>query len=155
MSNGAHASTYPAIAVEPYTIRTDHPSMLAALGVVPDVGMIDPEIMTRTLADITDGGWEWESTWGWDYPMGAMTATRLGMPDEAITWLMLDKGKNEFLANGHNYQTPALPIYLPGNGGLLNAIGLMAGGWDNGPEPLPTRFPKDWKVQSEGFIRNP
>jgi len=154
-TEGAHVGTYPAIAVEPYTIRTDHPSMIAALGVVPAGELIDPEIMARTLADITDTDWEWESTWGWDYPMGAMTATRLGLPDQAIDWLMLNKGKNEFLANGHNYQTPALPIYLPGNGGLLAAIGLMAGGWDGGPDRPAPGFPPDWKVQAEGFIRNP
>ncbi|MCL2595783.1 MAG: hypothetical protein FWD83_09720, partial [Promicromonosporaceae bacterium] len=121
---------YPAVAVEPFTIRTDHPSMLAALGVVPDVGLVLPEVMSATLDDVTGAGpgqdesWDWESTWGWDYPVGAMTAARLGRPADAVDWLLLAAGKNEYLPNGHNYQTPALPIYLPGNGGLLTAIAL-------------------------------
>ena len=84
-----------------------------------------------------------------------MTATRLGLPDQAIDWLLLDKGKNEYLANGHNYQTPALPIYLPGNGGLLNAIALMAGGWDKGPDTPAPGFPGNWNVQTSGFVRLP
>jgi hypothetical protein len=133
---------YPSIAVEPYVIRTDHPGMLGALGVVPDVGMLDHNVMSATLDDVTSG-WDWESTWGWDYPMGAMTATRLGRPDVAIDWLLVGKGKNEYLVNGHNYQTPGLPIYLPGNGGLLAAVALMAS---------ERAFPESWNVQSDGFV---
>ena len=150
-----HVGVYPAIAVPPYTIRTDHPSMLAALGVIPATELIDQSVMALTLADITDTDWEWESTWGWDYAVGAMTAIRLGMPEVAMNWLLLARGKNEYLPNGHNYQTPALPIYLPGNGGLLTAIALAAGGWDNGPTQPAPGFPQDWHVQAEGFIRSP
>ena len=129
--------------------------MLAALGVIPGGTLIDPEIMARTLADVVDTEWDWESTWGWDYPVGAMTAARLGLPDQAVDWLLLDKGKNDYLPNGHNFQTPALPIYLPGNGGLLNAVALMAGGWDGGPTRPAPGFPESWKVAVEGFTRLP
>ena len=38
--------------------------------------------------------WEWESTWGWDYPMTAMTAARLGEPEIAIEALLKDVQKN-------------------------------------------------------------
>lgn len=152
---------YPAIGVDPWTIRTDHPSVLAALGVVPDTGLIDRETMAATLDDIAEadsaGGarWDWSSTWGWDYPMGAMTAARLGRPDAAVDWLMFDKGKNEYLPNGHNAQTPALPVYLPGNGGLLTAVALMAAGWDGAPERPAPGFPESWVVATEGFVRLP
>lgn len=145
---------YTAIAVEPFTIRHDHPSMLAALGVVPATELIDPATMSATLDDVL-ADWEWESTWGWDYPLMAMTAARLGRPHDALNALFLDRGKNTYLANGHNFQTDALPIYLPGNGGLLTAVALMTAGYDGGT-PLPG-FPQDgsWKVEYEGILPLP
>ncbi|ACZ31672.1 hypothetical protein Xcel_2658 [Xylanimonas cellulosilytica DSM 15894] len=149
---------YPAVGVEPWTIRTDHPSMLAALGVVPETGLIDHDVMAATLDDVVATGeqaWDWDSTWGWDYPMGAMTAARLGRPEAAVDWLLADRGKNEHLPNGHNFQTPELPVYLPGNGGLLTAVALMAGGWDGAPHRPAPGFPSTWRVQAEGFTRLP
>jgi hypothetical protein len=123
----------------------DHPSMLGALGVLPG-SKVDRETMRRTLKKVLSG-WRWEDTWGWDYPMVAMTAARLGEPALAVDALMMDTPKNVWFPNGHNWQRPNLPLYLPGNGGLLAAVALMAGGWQNGPrEPAPG-FPKDsWTV---------
>ncbi|WP_242496379.1 hypothetical protein [Xylanimonas protaetiae] len=149
-----HDGVYPAIGVAPWTIRTDHPSMVAALGVVPNTGLVDRDVMAATLDDVV-GDWEWESTWGWDYPMGAMTAARLGRPEAAVDWLLQERGKNEHLANGHNYQTPALPAYLPGNGGLLTAVALLAGGWDGAPDRPAPGFPESWTVAADGFLRLP
>jgi hypothetical protein len=61
--------------------------------------------------------------------------------------------KNRYLANGHNYQRPNLPCYLPGNGGLLYAIAMMAVGWKGSPQSGAPGFPDDgsWKVRAEGF----
>jgi len=132
---------------EPYTGRTDHPSMVCALGVVPTTDLIDPAVMSATLDDVL-ADWDWPSTWGWDYPALAMCATRLGRPDLAVDALLMGRGKNTHLVNGHNRQTDALPVYLPGNGGLLIAVALMAAGWD-GSEPAPG-FPADWTVRCEG-----
>ncbi|MEV7660427.1 glycoside hydrolase family 43 protein [Paenarthrobacter sp. NPDC089316] len=145
---------YAAIDVEPFTIRTDHPSMLCALGVLPQTGLIDPAIMRATLKDVL-ADWDWESTWGWDYPVMAMTAARLGDPEAAVDALLLTAGKNTVLPNGHNRQTDSLPLYLPGNGGLLAAVALMAAGWDNGPERHAPGFPPEWKVSWEGLVKAP
>jgi hypothetical protein len=101
----------------------DHPSMLAALGVLPGEG-VDRAVMRRTL-DKVNRQWKWADTWGWDYPMVAMTATELGDAKLAIDVLLMKTAKNEYVANGHNYQRPGLPCYLPGNGGLLAAIAKM------------------------------
>ena len=145
---------YAAIDVEPFTIRTDHPSMLCALGVLPLTDLIDADIMRATLSDVlTD--WDWGSTWGWDYPVMAMTAARLEDPEAAVDALLLDAGKNTVLPNGHNRQTDSLPLYLPGNGGLLAAVALMAAGWDNGPARHAPGFPADWTVAWEGLVRAP
>ena len=67
--------------------------------------------------------WQWADTWGWDYPLVAMTAARVGEPEIAIDALLMDTPKNRYHPNGHNYQRPGLTIYLPGNGGLLSADG--------------------------------
>ncbi|WP_026542865.1 hypothetical protein [Paenarthrobacter nicotinovorans] len=145
---------YAAIDVEPFTIRTDHPSMLCALGVLPQTDLIDPALMRATLSDVL-ADWDWGSTWGWDYPVMAMTAARLEDPEAAVDALLLDTGKNTVLANGHNRQTDSLPLYLPGNGGLLAAVALMAAGWDNGPERQAPGFPADWTVAWEGLVQAP
>jgi hypothetical protein len=132
----------------------DHPSMLAAYGVLTGE-TIDREIMRRTLREVMKD-WDWAETWGWDYPMTAMTAARLGETETAVTALLLDTPKNRYLSNGHNYQRPNLPCYLPGNGGLLYAIALMANGWKDAPQGLAPGFPVDgsWTVRSEGFNIN-
>ena len=129
----------------------DHPSMLGALGVLPGQG-VDAETMRRTLRK-TLAEWKWDQTWGWDYPLTAMTAARLGERKIAIDALLMVTEKNRYLLNGHNYQRPNLPCYLPGNGGLLYAIALMAGGWKGAPNKNAPGFPNDgsWKVQSEGL----
>lgn len=133
----------------------DHPSVVAGLGTLPGPG-VDPETMRRTFDWIWDH-WDWPSTWGWDYPMMAMTAARLGDPRRAVDALLLDTPKNVYRPNGHNYQRPGLTIYLPGNGGLLYAVAMMAAGWDGGPERPAPGFPADgsWVVRFEGLRKAP
>ncbi|MET8003992.1 hypothetical protein [Nonomuraea glycinis] len=145
---------YAAMDTPPYTVPDDHPSMLYALGVVPPTRLIEPETMRATLRHVM-ATWPWETTWGWDYPAIAMTATRLGEPETALAALLMPTAKNTYLLNGHNRQTASLPIYLPGNGGLLAAVALMAAGWDgSGPTP---GFPADgsWTVRHEGLLPLP
>ena len=135
-----------------YTERNyDHPSMLGALGVLPGDG-VDREIMRRTLHQ-TMKQWQWDKTWGWDYPLTAMTAARLGEPRIALDALMMSTEKNRYLPNGHNWQRPNLPCYLPGNGGLLYAIAIMAAGWRGAPGTHAPGFPRDgsWVVRWENL----
>ena len=133
--------------------RTDHPSVLAALGVMP-AGPVKISTMQNTFNWIWDN-WSWKETWGWDFPMTAMTATRLGMPGKAIDALLMDVQTNTYLPNGHNYQDDRLRIYMPGNGGLLTAIAMMVAGYE-GSGQMPG-IPKDgkWKVQWEGLKKMP
>jgi protein-glucosylgalactosylhydroxylysine glucosidase len=133
----------------------DHPAVVAALGVLPGAG-VDPATMRRTFEWIWTH-WDWTTTWGWDYPMLAMTAARLGDPAHAVDALLLDTTKNVYRPNGHNYQRPGLSIYLPGNGGLLYAVAMMAAGWDGGPSRHAPGFPADgsWIVRFEGLRKAP
>jgi hypothetical protein len=135
--------------------KTDHPSVVAALGMLPGTG-VDRDAMARTF-DWIWANWDWPSTWGWDYPMMAMTAARLGETGRAIDALLLDTPKNVHRANGHNHQRPGLTIYLPGNGGLLYAVAMMAAGWDGAPDGHAPGFPRDgrWVVRWEGLKRAP
>lgn len=130
---------------------SDHPALLGALGFFPDSRLIDKRVMNHTLDWIIEN-WNWPTSWGWDFPMTAMTATRLSQPEKAIDALLLGMQKNTYLNNGHNYQDSRLRIYLPGNGGLLSAIALMCAGWDGCQEQNPG-FPKDgnWDVRWEGL----
>jgi hypothetical protein len=120
--------------------NSDHPPMLAALGVLPG-RRVDRETMRRTLKKVM-AEWKWEDTWGWDFPMVAMTAASLREPDLAIDALCMETPKNTWLPSGHNWQRASLPLYLPGNGGLLLAIAHMV---------REKSFPPAWKVRAEGF----
>jgi hypothetical protein len=81
-----------------------------------------------------------------------MTAARVGEPEAAIDALLMDTQKNRYHPNGHNYQRPGLTIYLPGNGGLLSAVAMMAAGWGGAPAGRAPGFPaRGWSVQSEGL----
>jgi len=130
-----------------------HPCQLAAYGLLPECDYLDKAVMKKTLDHVMNN-WDWASTWGWDYPMIAMTAARLNEPEIALDALLKEVQKNTYLPNGHNYQHDRLPVYLPGNGGLLTAIAMMCAGWDGCPEGNAPGFPLDgsWMVKWEGLI---
>ena len=91
--------------------RTDHPSVFGALGMMAETGQVDTAIMHNTFNWIWKN-WSWNKTWGWDFPMTAMTATRLGLPEKAIDALLMPIQTNTYLNNGHNYQDDRLTIYF-------------------------------------------
>jgi hypothetical protein len=134
---------------------SDHPSVLGAFGILPLCRLVETATMQNTL-DWVCANWNWDHTWGWDYPMTAMSATRLGKPDKAVDILLMNQRTNTYLTNGHNYQNQTLRIYLPGNGGLLTAAAMMCAGWDGNTTPTPG-FPKDgqWDVRWEGLLQMP
>ena len=167
---------YVALASHPDTwdnvdCRHDHPTMLAPLGLLPGDSIVDRDTMKRTL-DAVLQTWDWKTKiWGWDYPMIAMTAARLGEPETAVEILLRDGPNNHYLPNGHCPQRSdeslpknALPgahkreiaVYLPANGALLSAVALMVAGWDGNTRANPG-FPSDgsWVIQSEGLKRLP
>lgn len=133
----------------------DHPAVLAALSTLPPSNGLDTAAMHRTF-NWVDKIWNWEHTWGWDFPLVAMTATRLNLPNEAIDALFKNVTTNTYLPNGHNYQDERLTIYLPGNGGLLSAIALMCAGYEDCKITGPG-FPKDgtWHVKWENLSKMP
>jgi hypothetical protein len=149
----------------------DHPSFLAALGLLPG-RRVDPRVMRQTL-DAVEQSWDLRQTWGWDYPLLAMTAARLHQPERAVGFLLhgsknfqfgragmtprvqLDPkavpGSTAAASDGPGYRRMA-ETYFPSNGSLLLAVALMAAGWDGEATAHPG-FPTDgsWRVKSEGL----
>jgi hypothetical protein len=122
---------------------SDHPIVSGVLGVMPDTKLVDNKILGSSLDTIMKV-WNWKTTWGWDFPMLAMSAASIDRPDQALEFLLMDAPKNRYLLNGHNYQDARLSIYLPGNGGLLTAVAKMC---------VEDQFPNDgkWKVRWENL----
>jgi hypothetical protein len=136
--------------------RADHPSFLMADGFLPKGPMVDEPTMRRTL-DAVLARWDFAAKiWGWDYPMMAMTAARLGEPEKAVDILLMAGPHNAYGAAGHCWQRDSLPLYLPANGSLLSAAAMMAAGWDGSPGDAPG-FPKNgkWNVKYEGIAKMP
>jgi len=134
--------------------RHDHPSFLMAYGVLPGVN-VDKKIMKNTL-DAVLTQWQWNTKiWGWDYPMIAMTATRLGEAEKAIDILLKDSPGNAYEVNGNCWQRQSLPLYLPANGSLLSAVALMVAGYDGSCEQPGIPKNGKWNVKAEGLKRLP
>lgn len=150
-------------AVQPQCLNRDHPSFLMAYGLIGGGG-VQPPVMAATLRAVRTH-WDLRQTWGWDYPMIAMTAARLGEPDGAIDWLFADQANNRWGPTGLTPRVELAPgengpdgpgtkrvaaLYVPSNGSLLLAVGMMAAGWD-GSRGVAPGFPKDgWRVRVEG-----
>ncbi|MRG45298.1 hypothetical protein GFS24_09235 [Chitinophaga sp. SYP-B3965] len=128
----------------------EHPALVGIYGLLPGDG-VDTTIMKTTFKKVL-ASWRFDTGWGWDFPMVAMTAARLGSADEAINMLLHPSPKNNY--DKHGFVGGGNPYpYFPTNGGLLYAIALMAAGWD-GDNNIPTPgFPKDgsWVVKWEGL----
>lgn len=154
--NGVYLATESA--PDSYTnpaYKTDHPAVLGAYGILPGVSMVNKATMQKTFNLVWDT-WHWKDTWGWDFPMTAMTATRLGLPEKAIEALLMDIKTNTYLPNGHNYQDERLRLYLPGNGGLLTAIAMMCAGYDSENKVNPgIPATGKWQIKWEGLRKMP
>jgi hypothetical protein len=122
---------------------SDHPIVSGISGVLPETKMVDSRILGNSLDTIMKK-WNWKTTWGWDFPMLAMSAASIGREEQAMDFLLMDAPKNRYLLNGHNYQDARLSIYLPGNGGLLTAVASMC---------VSDQFPhnKKWNVKWENL----
>ena len=130
--------------------NSDHPSPLM-LNILPPSPGINGKIMANTLDKVLED-WQWETAWGWDFPVVALSAARLGRREQAVDCLLMDADKNTYLPNGHNWQNSELPVYLPGNGALLTVVAIMAAGWRGVPDDIETPgFPSDWEIGCEGL----
>lgn len=139
-----------------YTKRAwEHPDPIGVLGMLPPMEGVDAATARRTVRKVWQT-WDWKRCWGWDFPWMAMAAARVGEPQIAVDALLKEAGnKNYYDPRGTNTGGPC--PYLPGNGGLLYAVAMMAAGWDGAPDKQAPGFPDDgnWVVRWEGLRKAP
>ena len=125
----------------------EHPDPIGVYGMLPSVDGVDPVIAHNTVRKVWES-WNWNRTWGWDFPWIAMAAARTGEPQIAVDALLSTSRKNDYPENGINGGW-----YLPGNSGLLYAVAMMAAGWDGAPKRNAPGFPNDgsWVIRWEGL----
>jgi len=132
-----------------FTVRQSaHIDMLGNIGMLPPFPGLDPDTAHHTVVEV-GRSWNWDKCWGWDFPWMAMAAARVGEPNLAIEALFNPSVKNHYDERGLCTGGPA--PYLPGNGGLLYAVAMMAAGWDGAPNRPAPGFPNDgsWTVRWE------
>lgn len=139
-----------------YTTRAwEHPDPVGVFGMLPAIEGVDRDVAHRTLLKVWQT-WDWNRCWGWDFPWTAMAAARVGEPQLAVDALLKDAGdRNRYDFRGVCTGGPC--PYLPGNGGLLYAVAMMAAGWEGAPDRTAPGFPDDgsWSVRWEGLHRAP
>ena len=137
--------------------NSGHPSPAAIFGLLNgrrfgDRYGVDAATANATVAAIAVG---WDESagagWGWDTPLVALGQIRNGWQPEAVVDMLLVKSShNSYWRTGWNWQSSF--TYLPGNGGTLSAVAMMAGGTDTSP---PCNFPAAWQARCEGFMLYP
>ena len=120
--------------------------------VVSAVGITDVLIFGAVVAVLL--------AWYADVRAPGETAARLGEPQIAVDIVTNDASAVRFRNNGlvpRAAEPLSLPAYLPINASLLDAVGLMAAGWDGAPPVNAPGFPQDgtWRVRAEGLNRMP
>lgn len=136
-------------------------SMLMALGYVPATDKVDPATMRATFEAVTASYPEGIAGWNsWSVGAAALTCARLGLTEEAVTILSQETPKYRFMPTGHvrrPKEPQGVPTFLPVNAALLNAIGLMAAGWEGAPDRPAPGFPDNgqWVVEVEGMQKMP
>ena len=130
----------------------EHPALIGVYGVLPGNG-VDMHVMENTYQKVKSV-WQWDKCWGWDFPMMAMCAARLGHPGDAVNMLLHPSPKfgfdeHGFVGGGNPYP------YFPSNGGLLYAVAMMTAGWDGDKGKPEPGWPKDgsWVVRWEGLSK--
>jgi len=135
-------------------LNFEHPALLGIYGLLPGDG-VDPEVMRATFEKVTEC-WKWDTGWGWDFPMAAMTAARLGKSEDAVNLLLHSSPKNSY--DSHAFVGGGNPYpYFPANGGLLYAVAFMTAGWEGDGGRAEPGFPKNgsWVVKWEGLEKAP
>lgn len=140
-----HSAEWP----DTYTNRArGHPDPIGVLGMLPPIDGVDAETAKRTVAKVWST-WDWHVL-GTDHTWMAMASARTGQHEKAIGALLRDAPGNRYDPQGINIS--GIP-YLPGNGGLLYAVAMMAAGWDGAPKRNAPGFPDDgnWTVRWGGL----
>ena len=131
-----------------------HPSPSAVLGLLNgrrfgDRYGVDAATANNTVRAITENwGWQDGSSWGWDNGLVALGQIRNGWaPSATVDMLLMNSIHNHYWRTGWNWQGGF--TYLPGNGGTLAAVAMMAAGTDTS---AACNFPASWAAVCEDFL---
>lgn len=128
---------------------SDHPGFLGLYGWLPPDSHFNLTLFQNTVNKVY-GSWDFDNLYGWDFPLMAMAAARMGDGEKAVQWLLHPNNRVNELGmpeGGNRVPTP----YFPASAGMLLAVGMMAGGWDGLDGPI---FPNQWHVDVEGMSRS-
>ncbi|KAH8430674.1 uncharacterized protein LDX57_008336 [Aspergillus melleus] len=138
---------------DPETVM-DHPALTGIYGLLPPLAVVNMTIAEATAAQVART-WNFTDCWGWDFPMLAMNAARLGNVDAAVRYLVHPNFQFDDVGMPvgpmRNVPTP----YFPSSAGLLLAAGMFAGGWENANDTIlrtTPAFPAEWNAMAEGFL---
>ncbi|TFY62127.1 hypothetical protein EVG20_g6815 [Dentipellis fragilis] len=129
----------------------DHPALVGLYGWLPETPGLDIATANLTTQKVWTT-WNISNCWGWDFPMLAMSAARLGEPEKAIEWLLHPLFQFDDIGmpiGGVRVPTP----YFPGSGALLYSIAMMAKGWDGSKGRAPGFPTNGWEVKFEGLAK--
>lgn len=125
---GASGYLPPTACNQPDTLQPPYACMPAALGVMswlPHNGMVNDSIMLRT-ANYVSQHWPRQQADAVTQALLALTYARLNHPEQAAEALLEQLPGRKWLANGYYRRDARLRAYMPANGALLYAIGVMA-----------------------------
>ena len=126
-----------------------HPMPAGVLGMVNgrrrgDAFGVSVEAANNTIGVMVAS---WGAGWGWDNPLIALAMARLAWsPAAVVDYLLQPNPDNVYIKTGYNFMGSF--AYLPGNGGTLLAVAMMAAGTDTSPAMA---FPPEWGAVGEGF----
>lgn len=128
------------------SLTEDHPAFLGINGWLPPGPDVDQAVLEATRQKVYET-WNFTYSYGWDFPVVAMNAVRMGYPETAVQYLLNPANAFDDIGmpiGGARVPTP----YFPASAALLFAVAMMAGGWDGSEGP---HFPAGWDVVVEGF----
>jgi hypothetical protein len=126
----------------------DHPGLLGIKGWLPPDSRFNESIFNNTIAKVHET-WNFPFSYGWDFPLLAITEARRGDAERAVAQLL--DVNNAFDEVGMPEGGTRVPTpYFPSAAGLLLAVGMMCGGWDGFEGSV---WPETWEVECEGFAR--
>ncbi|KAJ6598299.1 Six-hairpin glycosidase-like protein [Mycena vulgaris] len=139
------------------TYINDHPALAGLHGWLPPTEGLDLETARLTTEKVWNS-WNISNVWGWDFPLLAMSAARIGEQEKAVEWLLhplfqFDDSESFPWYRNLTCSCRVATPYFPGSGGLLYAIAMMAQGWDGSNGTAPGFPAEGWNVRVEGMSK--
>jgi hypothetical protein len=123
-----------------------NPAVAGIFGMLPSDDRLNMTLFRNTVANVYRT-WNASASAGWELPLLAMTAARMGDADRAVGLL---------LSGGFRSDDSGLPVgdsrapspRLSSSGGLLMVVAMLASGWSEIPGK---HWPRGWSCAAEGF----